>query len=156
MARERPYTVECHNINIAAGQDVLALYAGNKSFALVGFTIGQITKTTIESLQLSIKLIPATVTPGSGGASATPRQANPSDVAATVTARRNDTVQATSSGTIRTLFSDTINVVNGYSFFWPEDFEPGVDINQAIVLSLDTADGAGLATSATLFFEELV
>ncbi len=153
----RPYKVSFANVSLSATQDLLCLYAGNKAFELRGFTIGQVTATTPQFNRISVIRLPATVTTGSGGSAQAPVPLLGGDSAATVTGRKNDTTPATTSGTAVTLHADSVNWVNGYSFFFPEDESlPGFDINQACQLSLDSAPSPAVVTSVTLFFNEYV
>ena len=137
-------------------QDLLAIYSGaSMALELHGFELGQITATNLAMLRVSIKRLPVTVTSGSGGSSVTPRKSMPGDAAATVTARANDTTQASTSGTAETLHSDIMNVVNGLSFFWPPNDVPVFGLSQAAILSLDTAPSSAIVMSGTLYFAEL-
>jgi hypothetical protein len=153
----RPYSVSFAAVALSAVQDLIAVYAGNKAFELRGFTIGQVTATTPQFNRISVKRLPVTVTPGSVGSAQTPVPLLSGDSAAVITARKNDTTQATTNGTAVTLHADTVNWVNGYSFFFPEDESlPGFDINQACILSLDSAPSPAVTASVTLFCNEYV
>lgn len=151
----RAFTVRFANVSVAAVQDLIAIYCGaSMAIELHGIVLGQISQTSVEELQISIKRLPATVTAGSGGSAPSVRKASNGSAAATVTARANDTTQATTSGTAETLHSDTWNLVNGYQFFWPEDDRPDFGLSQACVLSLDSAPAAARMVSGTLYFAE--
>ena len=155
MARTRPYTIAFSGISVAAVQDLLALYCGAAmGVELHGLVIGQITGTTVANLRLSIKRLAAAVTAGSGGSAATPQKLMRGDGAAAVTARVNDTVQA-SSVTTAVLHSDAFNTVNGFQFFWPPGDMPTIGLSEAAVISLDTAPAAAMTMSGTLYFAEL-
>lgn len=155
-ARSRAYSIQFNNVTVAALQDLIALYCGaNMACELHGFTIGQVTGTTVQNLRFSIKRLPATVTSGSGGSVATPQKILRGDVAATATARVNDTTQATTSGTAAIIHADALNTVNGYQFFWPAQDAPTFGPNEAAILSLDQAPASGLTMSGTLYFGEL-
>ncbi len=157
MARGRVYSVSFSNVAVTAVQDLISLLStAAMAVELHGFEIGQISKTTVEQLRVSVKRLPATVTVGSGGNAATPRKALSGDSAATATARINDTAQATTSGTAEVLHSDVLNVVNGLSFFWPPEDRPVVGLSQATILSLDTAPLASMSMSGTLYFAEIL
>lgn len=157
MARGRVYSIQFNNVAVAAVQDLIALYCGaSMACELHGLVIGQISGTTVANLRLSVKRLPATVTAGSGGNTATPRKAMSGDGAAVATARINDTTQATTSGTSATLLSDVFNTVNGYQFFWPPDDRPTFAPNEAAVFSLDQAPAGSLTMSGTLIFAELI
>lgn len=157
MARGRSYTVSFANVSVSAVQDLIGVYSGaTMACELHGFEIGQITASTVASLRVSVKRVPATVTSGSAGTSVTPRKMLSGDAAATVTGRINDTTQATSSGTIEVLHSDVLNVLNGLSFFWPPNDIPVIGLSQAAVISLDTAPGSAIVMSGTLYFSEIL
>lgn len=157
MARARSYSVAFQNVPVSAVQDLIALYCGaSMACELHGVQIGQITGTNVQNLRVSIKRLPATVTAGTGGSSATPRSMLSGDAAATATARANDaTTQASTSGTPQTLHADVMNTVNGFSFFWPPNDIPTFKPGEACVLSLDTAPSSALTMSGTLYFGEL-
>lgn len=157
MARGRVYSIQFRNVAVAALQDLLAVYCGaSMGVALHGLVIGQITGTTVQNLNISVKRLATTVTSGSGGTAPTPKKMGRGDSAATVTARANDTVQATSSGATDVLHADVFNTVNGYQFFWPPNDQPTVGLNEAAVISLDTAPAAPMTMSGTLYVEELL
>jgi hypothetical protein len=122
---------------------------------LHGIVIGQITGTTVQNLRMSVKRLPTTVTSGSAGAAATPQKIQRGDAAATITARTNDTTQASTSGTPAILHSDVFNTVNGYQFFWPPEDRPVIGLNEAAVVTLDTTPGAAMTMSGTLIVAEL-
>lgn len=157
MARGRTYSIQFNNVAVAAVQDLLAVYSGASMVCeLAGLVIGQITGTTVQNLRFTIKRLPATVTSGSGGSSATPQKMQRGDGGATVTARTNDTTPATSSGTASILHSDVFNTVNGYQFFWPPQDCPTIGLSEAGVVSLDAPPGSGLFMSGTLYIRELM
>lgn len=153
----RTYSIVFQNISVAAVQDLLSLYCGaSMGVELHGINIGQVTGITQQNLNISVVRLPATVTSGAGGGAVTPRRANPNDAAATATARRNDTTQATSTGTVEVLYADVLNTLNGMMFFWPPDDRPKAGLSQALILRLDTAPTAAMSVSGSLLFGELL
>lgn len=151
----RVYTVQFNNIAVTAVQDLIGVYSGaNMAFELHEIFIGQISATAIGNLRLSIKRMLATVTSGSGGSAPTPQKAINGDAAATVTARANDTIQATATST-SVLRSDVFNVINGYLWLPAPDDRPIIAPSQALIVSLDTAPGASETMSGTATFREL-
>jgi hypothetical protein len=155
MARTRPYSVQFNNVSVAALQDLIAVYCGaNMAIELHGIDIGQITGTTVQNLRVSVKRLAATVVSGSVGAAATPQKMMRGDVAATATARVNDTTQAT-GGASATLHSDVFNTVNGCQFMWAPDDRPTFGPSEACILSLDQSPTSPLTMSGTLNFAEL-
>lgn len=152
----RVYTVQFSGVSVTAAQDLLAIYCGSSmAVRLHGVTLGQATAASVSLLPISIKRLPATVTAGSAGAAVTPQLIDRGSSAATFTARRNDTTQATTSGTAATLHADVINLINGYQFFWPPADMPSAGLSQALVLSLNGAPAVSMAFSGTLYVEEL-
>jgi hypothetical protein len=152
----RTYTVSFSGVSVTAVQDLLAVYSGaSMAFEVHSIQLGQITQTAVEAVRISLKRLPATVTTGSGGTAPTPRPADSADTAATITARANDTVQATTNGTAITLLADSFNLVNGYQWIFPPDDRPVCKLSEAIVLSLDSAPAASRTISGTIVVAEL-
>lgn len=158
MARGRTYAVSFSGVSVAAIQDLIAVYCGaSMAIELHGLVIGQITGTTVQNLRISLKRLAAAVTSGSGGAAASPVKMTRGDTGATVTARTNDTVQATSASSSVNLLSDVFNIVNGYQFFFPPNDMPTIGLSEAAVLSLDSAPTpSALLISGTLYFAEIL
>lgn len=156
MSSGRTYTVNVRGVSVSAIQDFVSIYAGSggASIEIVGHNIGPC-NTTVEILQVSGKILPATVTTGSGGTSATPVADNRGDAAATATARINDTTQASSSGTVVYAYTDDLNEVNGLPFFYPENSRPKIQASQAFVLAIETTPGGARTMSGWVKFREL-
>ena len=155
MSQGREYTVSFQNVSVAAAQDMLAVYAGaNMAFEVVSFGVGP-SNTTVENLLINVKRLPATVTTGSGGAAVTPAPDQDSDSSAQVTARRNDTTQATTSGTATYHYSSAVNEVNGIDYIFPTGLRPVAKPNEAIVFEVTTAPGAGRTMSGYMKVREL-
>ncbi len=157
MAKLRVYTVRFENVNVSVVQDLIAIYCGaSMAVELHGIVLGQITQTVVGNLNINVKRLAATVTPGSGGTAPTPQKLSRNDAAATATAHVNDTTPASSSGTAN-LHSDVFNPVNGYQFFWPPDDRPDAGLSEALVVSLDTVPASPpIAMSGTLYFAERI
>lgn len=155
---KRVYSVKFSGVNVSAVQDLITVFAGaSMAFEVHSIQLGQTTATAIGNLPISLILLPATVTAGSGGTAPTPQKVSgTNDAAATVTAHVNDTVRSTTSGTSSTLFADVYNVLNGYQWVFPEDDRPQCGLSQAIVLSLDGAPGSAQSSSGTLVIGELI
>lgn len=152
----RIYTIGFQNVTISAVQDMIAVYAGSsKVFAVLQVNIGQVTATSIANQRVRLRYLPVTVTTGSGGSAVTPRPYVSGDAAATVTARQNDTTQATTNGTAVDLQDDSWNVINGYLWVPPVPSRPPViGISGALIVSLDTAP-ASIVTNMSVVVEEL-
>jgi len=122
---------------------------------IVSVTLGQITQTSVENLQISIKHLPATVTAGSAGGAFTPTKDSTTDAAATFTARINDTTPATTSGTADFPHVDTWNLVNGYQWIFPEKARPSCKLSEALVFSLDSAPAGARTVTGSMKVREL-
>jgi hypothetical protein len=147
----RTYTIPFRGVSVSAVQDLCAAYAGaNMAIEVISLTLGQISLTTVESLDISVKRLPATVTTGSGGTAPTPVPDAGTDAAATFTARVNDTSQATTSGTAVYPHVDVYNEVNGYQWIFPQGARPNCKPNEALIFSLDTAPGAARTMSGSM------
>lgn len=152
----RLYSMSFSNQTLAAVQDLFALYAGSsRILALQSVNLGQVTGTSVANLRLRIRRLPATVTPGTGGAAGVIVPQDVGDAAATVTGRTNDTTQATSSTTITDLWDDVWNTINGFIWTPPVPSKPPIiGLSQALVVSLDQAPSS-FVTNGTIMFEEL-
>jgi hypothetical protein len=152
----RIYTVSVSNATLAAVQDMISITVGaSKIIAILSVNIGQVTGTSVANQRIRLRYLPVTVSAGSGGSAITPRPWVPGDAAATVTARQNDTVQATTNGTAIDLWDDQWNIINGFIFVPPIPSRPPIiGISGAFILSLDTAP-ASLVTNYSVTFEEL-
>src|SRR3954470_19728381 len=140
---------------MSAVQDAIAVMAGaSMAFEVVGFGLGPC-NTTVENLPINLKRLPATVTNGSGGASATPTKDHSTDVAATCTARTSDTTQATTSGSAEYLHRDGYNLVNGYEWLFPERARPTAKPGEAIVLEIAAAPSGARVYSGWMKIREL-
>ena len=151
------FTIVCENISCTAVQDVLAAYASaTKKLQLLAVEMSANGQTTVGNYALRLRNLSATVTSGSAGASVTPKNIASDGPAASFTARRNDTAQATSS-TVSDLVATQFNPINGY--YWspppgvPVGDEPQADLSGAFILSLDSITGT-LNISATMWLRE--
>jgi hypothetical protein len=153
------FTIVCENQSVTAAQDVLTAYASSgKKLQLLAIDMSANGQTTVGNYPIRVKYLPATVTPGSGGSAVTPHNINPDGAAASFTARRNDTVQATTGGTEADVSASQFNPITGYT--WPPPItlapgdEPKADLSGAFVLSLDAVTGT-LGISATVWLREV-
>jgi hypothetical protein len=136
-------------------QDLLALYSGTtKICALLSVNLGQVTATSIANQRVRIRRLPTAVTPGSAGAAVTPRVWVPGDATPVSTARINDTVQASSSGSAEDVWDDQWNLLNG--FLWVPavpNRPPLIGLSEAFIVSLDSAP-ATITASGSMTYEE--
>lgn len=152
----RIYTSQFNNVAITATQDLFNLSSTSSTAVKIHEVIvGQISATVIGNLRLSLKRLPATVTPGSGGGGALMQSINPGDIAALANVRVNDTTPATSSSATQIIRSDIYNVLNGFIYLPPIEDRPIIKPSQAFIVSLDTAPGSSETMSGTIVWEEL-
>lgn len=152
----RVYTVGFQNISVSAVQDLIALYAGaNGAIEIISAWLEQVTQTSNGNLRLSWKRLPATVTAGSAGSAGTVNKTRSGDAAATVTARTNDTTQATTGGTA-VVMPDGWNLLNGYFYQPAPDARIACNPSEALVLSLDQAPGSAVVVNGSVTFRELI
>jgi hypothetical protein len=151
------FTVVCENVAVTAAQDVICAYAAaTKKLQLLAVELSANGQTTVGNYPIRLRYLPATVTSGSGGASATPHNVNPDGASPSFTARRNDTTQAVTGSTAVDYVATQFNPINGY--YWqpptPVGDEPKADLSGALVLSLDSVTGT-LNISATMWLREI-
>ena len=153
------FTIVCENVAVSAVQDILCAYAAStKKLQLLAVELSANGQTTVGNYPIRLRLLPATVTAGSGGAAVTPKNTNQDGAAVSFTARRNDTTQAVTGGTASDWVATQFNPINGYYWTPPPGVSPGdepkADVSTAIVLSLDAVSGT-LNVSATMWLREI-
>src|SRR5689334_5326426 len=101
-------------VTIAAAQDLFSVQASaNRAFKLYEFSISPDNVASTAEVRLAIKRITGTISTGSGGSALTLAQANPSDAAATLTGRINDTTRLSQTGgSVTTLSACGMNLLN--------------------------------------------
>lgn len=152
----RIYTVPVRSVSISVcPQDFIGVYAGaNMACEIIGFGISSVA-TVIAQLAFALKIMPTAVTTGSGGAAGVLDRDRTSDPASSMTARINDTVIATTSGTARYVLTDSLNVVNGYPLIFPERSRPIIRPSEAAILALIDQPAGPLVFSGWMKVREL-
>lgn len=154
----RVYTAGFQDIAVSATQDLIyILCSSTVPIEIHEVSLTQRTLTTYEAKNITFRRLGATVTAGTGGASITPAPHVPNDTASVVTARRNDTSVATTSGTATIIRPDNWSFLNGY--YWaPAGYDDRIILapSTAFVVRLDTAPSASMTASGTIVFAELV
>lgn len=158
----RAYAVEFHNVGIAAQQDIFyikpaadkicvieAVYLSNVGIAADAGDAQE------ELFDVECIRVPATVTASSGGNSFTPNPLSTNDAAAGFTARINDTVKATTSGTLLNLHSDGWNVRVPYVWMPPPEHRPVVANAQAVVFRLNSTPTDSVTCNGTMVVREM-
>jgi len=114
-------------------------------------------QTTVGNYPIRLRFLPATVTPGSAGGVATINNVNPDGAAASFTARKNDTTQATTGGTAHDIVASQFNPINGY--YWQPPVAaldaPKAELSGAFILSLDASPAGSINISATMWLMEV-
>lgn len=113
----RIYNVTFDNVAVSAAQDLVQIKgAAGKMVRILHRWVGA-TDTiipTAQMVQLRERLLPATVSDGSGGSTPTPQKTDLGDSASSFTALANNTSKATTSGTAVQLWTAGAHIYNGY------------------------------------------
>lgn len=154
----RLYAVCFENVAVTAAQDLLYIApADDKPCIIHEIRLSQSTEIKdAEEEQLRLKLVRGHSTVGSDGSAVTPTPLNPSDAAASFTARRNDTTIA-SSGTAVDLLADTMNVRSGWLWLPTPECRPVVSqgAGVTIVLRLMANPADSVTMGGTMIVEEI-
>ena len=146
----RVYTIVVEGVaSPAAAFDFLEINpAAEKPVRLLRLRIAQTSEPTTEEEQLSLSIIRAQSTSGSGGSAPTPRPVNLADAAAGFTAETMNTTVAT-GGTPITLMTDAWNTRAGYDMaFAPEECIGSVNGTRLVVTSGAPADAVTIRLTA--------
>lgn len=114
----RTYPVTFEEITITAAQDLFELYFGSsiyKSLKILRHWIN-CSDTTIPAatiLPLRARILPSSVSHGSGGGSASIGKSDPGDANASFTALRNNTSPASTTGTPNIEYEDGFHIFQG-------------------------------------------
>ncbi len=150
------FVISCKNVAVSAPQDVLAAFgSATKKLQLLAVELAANGQATVGNYPITIRYLAPTVSNGSGGTSVTPVNVNPGGASPTLTARANDTTQASGSSIVDIVASQ-FNPINGYYNMPPVPVgdEPQAAISGAFVLSLDAVTGT-LNISATMWLREI-
>ncbi len=119
----RTYEVSFEGVAVSgATNDLIAIIGGALKMLRIKRVKWGCTDTSLatgQNLSTRCRILPPTVTNGSGGTTPTPRPVDPGDAAATFTAHANDTTKATTSGTAIIEDEDGSHLFAGYSFSFP-------------------------------------
>jgi hypothetical protein len=152
----RSYTVSFENVAVSAAQDLLQIKgATGKILRILEVWVGatDTTSPTNQQLRIRQRFLPATVTDGSGGSTATPEPVDPGDAAASFTCKTNNTTQATTSGTPVVLRTDGPNILAGYDYTWPRP--PIVGPSESFTFELLSTVSGTVHLSGGALVEEL-
>lgn len=156
MSTGRIYTVVFTDVAITATQDLFNFTStSGMAIRLRRLVLNQKTLTAWEAKGFTIKIMPATVTAGSGGTAPTPQKLFTTAAAATFTSRVNDTTAMTTSGTAVTSHSDDWVFLQGVDLLVPLGMNVIAGPSQGIAVNLTTAPSASMTASGTAYIEEL-
>jgi len=158
----RIYTVVYAGTITNAGGDtdlLEVLPADDKPVKLRGFSFAQTSEVgdaAEEGLRISIIRLPATVTSGTGGSSATPSPMDSADVAAGATCEVNNTGIATTTGTAVNLCEFAWNIRNSpYDFWFPDAaYCPKAKQGEALIVRQQTTAADDYSGVFTFWIEE--
>jgi len=153
----RTYDVSFENVAVSAAQDLVTILGATGKMVKIKRMRVCSTDTTIptaQMLQLRARFLPATVSAGSGGSTPTPRQLDPGDAAASLTAHTNDTSKSTTSGTALILEEIGAHIYSGYDFTYPQDARPTVGPSEAFVFELLSTVSGTVHMSGGITVEE--
>lgn len=146
--------------NAGGDADLLEIQpASNKPCILRGMVLSQISEVgdaAEEGLRVTVKRLPATLTSGSGGSSATPVPVDSADAAAGCTCEVNNTTAATTSSTAVTLAEFGWNIRNSpFDFWWPDArFAPKAKNGEGLVVRMETTPADDFTGAFTFWIEE--
>lgn len=158
----RVYTVSYQGTITNAGGDsdlLEILPADDKPVKLCGFILSQTSEvgdTAEEGLRISVMRLPATVTSGSGGSSATPAPMDSADSAAGAACECNNTTVATTNGTAITIEEMAWNERNSpYEHWYPDDqFRPKAKQGEALIVRMQTTPADDFSGCFTFYIME--
>ena len=153
----RIYRAFFEDVSIAAAQDLLQLKgASGKMLRLmaVGVFLTNTTLATSQSIKTRCRVLPATVTDGSGGSTPTVQKTDIGDAAASASALANNTTKATSSGTPLVVDEGGAHIYNGYEKRWSRDNAPKIGPSQSAVFEMLSTVSGTVNMSGYMEFEE--
>lgn len=154
----RVYVVPFENVAVTAVQDLIEVKGAAGKVLKIRAQRCKVYDNTLpaaQNLAFRGRVLPATVTSGSGGTSPTPQKTDLGDAAASFTAGANNTVKATTSGTAVTTTEGGEHIFNGYEKVYAADARPVVGPSESYVFELLTAPQASVHLSGEVEVEEI-
>ncbi len=152
----RTYSVSFEGVATSAAQDLITILGATGKMCRIKSVKWGCTDTSLatgQNIETRGRILPATVTPGSGGSTPTPRPLDPGDAAATFTAHANDTSKTTTNGTAEIVDEDGSHLYGGYSYSFPAP--PLVGPTSAFVFELLSTVSGTVHLSGRVEVEEL-
>lgn len=140
--RGRRSVLSFDGVSLAAVQDLFEVRpAANRMCVLERCVLTPDSSEVNQQLKVKVRVLPATVTPGSGGSGGTVSVWDAHDSAPGYTAAVNNTTQASTSGTAKEIGPESFPSQGGFEFNQGEDGPPFYN-GEALVISLTEAPGA--------------
>jgi hypothetical protein len=152
----REYSVTFEQVSVAAAQDLVQIEgASGKMLRIKRIYVASSDTTAPANQQLALRarFLPATVTNGSGGSSATPRPFDPGDPSASFSALINNTTKATTGGTALVLEDNACNIFAGYDYMFP--YPPDIGPSESFVFELLSTVTGTVHLSGGVVVEEI-
>lgn len=152
----RRYNVISENVAVAAIQDLAQILGATGKIVMIRRVKWANTDNalpTAQMLRTTCTYLPATVTNGSGGTTPTPAPIDQGDAAASFTAKTNNTVQATTSGTAVQKWASGDHIQAGLE----KTFDPPIPVgpSESFVFSLITAPSSSVHLTTVVECEEI-
>lgn len=154
----RRYRALFSDVAVSAAQDLIQITgASGKTLKIIRAAWGctNTTLATSQSVKTRCRLLPATVTNGSGGSTPTVQKTDSGDAAASASALANNTTKATTSTTAVVLEESGDHLYNGYISKWDDRGAPVIGPSQAFVFELLSAPSGTVNMSGFVEFEEI-
>lgn len=158
MGFGRTYTVSFESVTVSAAQDFFQIKGASGKLVLIRkIRIGadNTTLTTAQHLQTRCRFLPSTVTDGSGGSTPTPRATDHGSPAASFTALANNTTQASTNGTAKTLAAEGNHIYQGIAYDWSREDAPVIGPSQSFTCELISTVSGTCDFSGTITVEEV-
>lgn len=156
MPRRYPVTFE--RVSVSAAQDLVQVKgAAGKTLRIISQRCKPADGTLPTAMNLAFRgrFLPATVTDGSGGTSATiGGPFDPGDAAPSFTAKLNNTTKATTSGTASVHTEGGEHEFNGYEKVFPDKEQPVIGPSESYVFELLNTPAATAVLSGEVIVEE--
>lgn len=155
----RMYTVQFNDVAVTVAVDFFDLAPAAESPIIIhAIFISQNTEVGDAAEEmLTVRVIRGFATVGSGGAAATPVQANENDAGALFTARTNDTtIAVVGAGATEIFHSEAFNVRTGWVYIPTPEMRPICTLTKTrIVVQLKSAPADSVTFSGTCYVEEI-
>lgn len=154
----RRYSVSTEAVAVSAAQDLAEIKGASGKICRIRRVRVGATDTTLptaQMLELRCRFLPATVTPGSGGSSPTPRKYDAGDAAASFTAGANNTTPAASGGTAVILEEWGVHIYAGLDWTFADADTPVVGPSESFTFELLSTVTGTVHLSMTVEVEEI-